>query len=295
MSFDVLSEHVSIVKLILSAALLLALVALRTFANQALRRVTRADVRRRWLVTVRNATILLAILGMVSIWAEALRPFAVSILAVAVAFVIATKELIQSALGSVLRSAANLYSIGDRIEIGSQRGDVIDVNLFTTTIMEVGPGKAFHMRTGRTISFPNNKILDASIVNESYTKDYVIHALSVPLKAEHDWKKAEAILLEAAHAECGPYLEEAKLNMKSLRQAQALNGLAVHPRVAIQLGDPGKLSLLLRFPVPVGHQGRVEQAIIRRFLDHFYSASGNENMGEAAVVPKPAPALEFVI
>ena len=40
-----------------------------------------------------------------------------------------------------MRATSRSFKLGDRIEIGDYRGDVIDYNLFTTTILETGPGK----------------------------------------------------------------------------------------------------------------------------------------------------------
>jgi len=303
MTFAGLDPGVPMAKLGLSVGVLAALFALRAFVGQALlRRVTPPEIRRRWLVGVRNATMLLGVLALGAIWADALRPFVVSLLAVAVAFVIAMKELIQSALASLMRSATNLYSVGDRIEVGGNRGDVVDYNLFTTTIMEVGPGRAFHMRTGRTITFPNSKLLETYVINESYTRDYVNHSFSVHLRVNEDWERAESILIDAARAECASYLSDAKERMKNLEQSEALNGLTANPRVAVQMTDLGKLNLLVRFPVPVGRQGRVEQAITRRFLREYYSKPEGPGLeledadtSGVTALPLAEPAAEFTI
>src|SRR5690606_32112227 len=78
-----------------------------------------------------------------------LRTVAISIVAIAVAFVVATKELILCITGSILKMASRSFVIGDRIQVKDFRGDVIDQNLLATTILEVGPGKLTHQRTGR--------------------------------------------------------------------------------------------------------------------------------------------------
>mgnify|MGYP001215256827 CR=1 FL=1 len=61
--------------------------------------------------------------------------------AIAVALVIATKELILCVSGALIKGGARSFNIGDRIQVKEFRGDVIDQNLLTTTILEVGPGK----------------------------------------------------------------------------------------------------------------------------------------------------------
>lgn len=259
-------------KTVLSALVLAAALVLRALVVRAVARsVDRPELRRKWIVSIRNGVIVLVGAGLTAIWADALRTLAVSLLALAVALVIATKELLQSILASLMKAVTNPYSLGDRIEIGGYRGDVIDQSLLTTTILEVGPGKAFHMRTGRKITFPNGLLLSTGVVNESYTEHFVVHSFSIPLKLEEDWQRAEQILLEAANEQCRDFLEAARESMRKLEETYGLDGLSVDPRVHVQVSDPGRLNLLVRFPAPVGRQGRIEQAIVRRFLTAFYS------------------------
>ena len=251
------------------AAASLAVLALTFFLQLVLRQavlrhMAQSELRRRWIVNLRNVLILVALIAFASIWLDELRSFAAALVAFAVAFVVATKEFILCINGSLLRTATNAYSIGDRIEIGGHRGDVVDFTLFTTTLLEVGPGLKHHLRTGRTIIVPNSKLLDSYLINESSMKPYVLHVFSVPVEGE--WPKAEKDLLQAAEEETAPFLDEARLHMKRLEREHGLEGLPVQPRVDLQLQEAGKPALVVRVPAPIGRQGRVEQAILRKFL-----------------------------
>lgn len=267
-------ERDVLTKIVLSVLVLAAALVLRTMAARTVARsVDRVDPRRKWVVGIRNGVILLVAAGLTAIWADALRTLAVSLLALAVAFVIATKELLQSVPASLMKAVTNPFSLGDRIEIAGYRGDVIDQSLLTTTMVEVGPGKSFHMRTGRKITFPNSLLLTTGVVNESYTEHFVVHACSIPLRLEEDWRRAETILLGAAKEQCEAFFDAARHSMRALEQTHGLDGLSVDPRVHVQITGPGRLSLLVRFPAPVGRQGRIEQEIVRRFLVEFYGGA----------------------
>src|SRR5919197_4307902 len=63
----------------------------------------RPEGRLRWQVNIRTWLLLALFVGLVAIWAEALRTFAITITAVAVAGVIATKELFECISGYLLR------------------------------------------------------------------------------------------------------------------------------------------------------------------------------------------------
>ncbi len=227
------------------------------------------ETHRRWTVSIRNLLLTLFILGMIFIWAPRLQTFAVSIFAVAVALVLATKELIACLSGSGLRMLTKAYGLGDRIEIGGIRGNVVDHNALTTTILEIGPGQTSHQYTGRAMVIPNSFIFIHPITNETYTKKFRLHIITIPLSTDDDWKTAERLLLQAGEEEAAPFIGEARAYFKDLEGKLWLDAPSVEPRVTIQIPEPGRINLLLRIPCPTQFPSRLEQAILRKFLADF--------------------------
>lgn len=256
---------------ILSLLLAGAVILLRKMLVRAILRKDFADnvSRRRLAVNVRNTLVFVLVLGLIGIWAKEVQNLALSVVAFAAAMVLATRELIQCVTGSFYRTGANAFSVGDRIEVDGRRGEVIDLNLWATTILEIGPANTAHPYTGRTVVIPNSVLLLQPVVNESFMKPYVIHTISIPMRSTQDWQQAESVLLAAAHAECGQYIEEARERMKRIERTHALDSPSVEPRVSLQIPEAGNINLVLRVPVPVRRRGRVEQEIVRRFLREF--------------------------
>jgi len=246
-----------------TAILILAIVVLRALIVRYIRRnVAANDMRRRWLVQSRNGLLLLLMLGILIIWGEQLRTFALSIVAIAIAFVVATKELILCVTGSILKTGAGSFNLGDRIQIKDFRGDVIDQNLLATTILEVGPGKITHQRTGRMTVIPNALFVSEPVINESYTNDYILHVMTIPFKREDDWRGAQKAFLDSANRHCKPYLEDVRKHMKQISDKQGLDVPSVEPRVTIQVPTAGEVHLIIRLPVKSEQRGFIEQSIM---------------------------------
>ena len=258
----------SLPRLLVSTAILVVVtIVLQTLAAGFIRRsVPSQDLRRRWLVHSRNALVLLLLLGLVMIWAEELRTLALSIVAIAVAFVVATKELILCITGSILKMASRSFTIGDRIQIKDFRGDVIDQNILATTILEVGPGRITHQRTGRMAVIPNSLFLSEPVINESYTHDFILHVFTVPFKREDDWRGSAEALLASANRHCAPYLSEVRRHMEQLSRQRGLDVPSVDPRVTVQVPTAGEIHLVVRVPARSGERGHLEQAIISDVL-----------------------------
>ncbi|GLR64263.1 mechanosensitive ion channel domain-containing protein [Marinospirillum insulare] len=253
-----------IVRLLFSTLVLVtSMLVLRALGNRLIRRSVKSnELRRKWLVQSRNGLLLLTLLGVFMIWGEELRTLALSIVAIAVAFVVATKELIMCITGSLLKTGARSFDIGDRIQVKDFRGDVIDQNLLATTILEVGPGKLTHQRTGRMIVLPNSLFVSEPVVNESFTHDYVLHAFTVPFMREDNWRAAQQALLAAATKHCAYNLESIRRHMQKVATQRGLEVPTVDPRVSLQFPDAEEVHLIVRVPAKTSQKSFIEQSIL---------------------------------
>ena len=260
-----------------SILLLLFLLILRTLIVRAIAKnpTLSMEAKRRWVVSIRNTMVFVLLVGLVVIWAHEFQAFGLSLVALAAALVLATKELILCWSGAALRIGGKVYSVGDRIQIAGHRGVVLDHDIFATKLLEIGPGQASHLYTGRVTVFPNSLLFSNALVKENPGQEYGLYILVIPLRDQDDWQDAERHLLDAAKAECTPFMEEAGRQMKLLEQTNLLEAPSPSPRITIQLSEPGRINLVLRFPAPDRGRSRVEQAILRRYLTAVAATSRN--------------------
>jgi len=257
-----------------SFLLLLTLLIARTLIVRSIAKnsALSMEAKRRWVVTTRNLILFALLIGLIVIWAHELQALAVSLVALAAALVLATKELILCWSGAALRVGGKVYSVGDRVQIAGHRGVVLDHDIFATKLLEIGPGQASHLYTGRVTVFPNSMLFTNALIKENPNQEYGLYILVIPLTDTDDWRNAERRLLDAARAECTPYMEEAGRQMKLLERTNLLEAPSPEPRITIQLSEPGRIHLVLRFPAPDRGRSRIEQAILRRFLDGHIDA-----------------------
>jgi small-conductance mechanosensitive channel len=228
------------------------------------------DIKRRWIIHTRNIASGIIFIGLFTIWATELKDFAISIAAIAVALVLSTKELILCFLGGLLKASSNSFQIGDRIEVGEVRGDVIDHDLLTTKILEIGPHRKIHRKTGRLVTIPNSLFLGNVIINESYLHTYVLHTFSVHYSVHDNWKNAETCLLEAANEKCGPIIEKVQSFMNKVGKKDGIEVPKVNPTISLHFPGPDEITFILRIPAPANFKGDYEQAILRMYLERHY-------------------------
>jgi small-conductance mechanosensitive channel len=232
--------------------------------------------RRRWAVTIRNIALFIFGVGILYIWFEQLRMITTTVMVVAVAIVLATKEYFLNLTGYLFRSSTNFFKIGDRITIGELHGDVIDQSLMGVTIMEIS---ANHLYTGQAIFIPNIKFMKQHVKNESYTKDYVYHFITVPVKNDSNVEKSRIALLTAGQTVCASYIEEARMHMKKFEDKHNLDTPPVEPRIYIKLPKPDQVDLVLRVPIPAKRRGRLNQEIMQEYLSLMETSSIEKDLG----------------
>ena len=103
----------------------------------------------------RNAVFVIGSILLFAVWLGVGSNFtmAMGILGAGIAF--ASQELIGSFTGFLNIVTSNLYRIGDRVRIGNVTGDVLDINLLRTTVMEIGEWVQADQYTGRIVSIAN--------------------------------------------------------------------------------------------------------------------------------------------
>jgi len=229
----------------------------------------RIENKRKWTVNTNSFFSILLFIALAFVWVNQLQTFAFSITAIAVAIVLATKELIQCFTGAIYKAFNNSFHIGDRIEVAGIRGDVIDRNVFSTTILEMGPGKQTSQYTGRTIQVPNSVFLQKNTYNESFLKDYILHTFTIPIGVHEDWESARNIILRKANEECLQYQAIANQHISKKLTKANLEVPDLKARVSVDIVNFEQIDLIVRIVAPANLKGAIEQKIVTKYLKEF--------------------------
>lgn len=233
-----------------SVSLILILLAARLIAGRALRR--RDDmtqqVARRWTANFRNVLILIAVIGLIMIWAPQLRTFALSLTAVAVAIVVATKELILCLSGAALRTFTRAFSVGDVIEVGTTKGEVLDLNLLATRLKEFESKDGSIVPTGRTVTLPYSLLFASPAKVLPHAAGATEHAFEMTFEPDVDIFAMNNDLLETAEMVLNGNIEGTEIPSSS-------EGQRARCRINFGTSEIGKyrLELTLRGPLPDPH------------------------------------------
>lgn len=255
---DIFATLVFIIGLVITRAVIRKAILQRTSLSLA--------VKQRWLGTLRNLALIILVLGIIVIWGDALENFAVSLVAVAAAFVLATREMLLCVLGSFFRTSTDMCRIGDRVEINDIKGQIIDTNLFSTVLVESSQSCSMKSTVGRVITVPNSMFFSQALYNETRLGSFVTLNVNIKLERDEDWQLAEQILLESSNAIIAEYADKLARNTRKVAYIYALEMPLQDPQVRLMMDDINYVTLHLQLPAPLGKSNQIEQRILRDFL-----------------------------
>ena len=254
------------IRLLISLAIIVGGLAARAVAIRLIRGgdAVLSDSRRKWMVTVRNALSALIALGLFVVWAPEIEEFALSIAAVAVALVIATKELILCLSGAAWARTARAFAIGDWVEIGGHSGEVIDETLFVTELQEIETRE--YRYTGRTVAVPNSLLLTQPVINNNFRKRFLEHEFTLHVPADAPALSIRDAIAAALNAEFADFEAVARRYAAVIEKRAGMKIPDVAPVVRIETNVYGILVLRCTLFCPRERAGAIEQAAAHAML-----------------------------
>jgi small-conductance mechanosensitive channel len=200
------------------------------------------------VITILSAVVAIAII--LHIWFPDTQSLVVAVGVISAGVVIALQDVFRNFAGGILIMTGNLYRVGDRIEIGGETGDVMDIGIMNTTMMELRGWIASDQATGRITSIPNGKVITTQLHN--YTKDhsFLWDEIMIPITYASNWKKAKEVMLDIVTRETVEIVKEAEAEIEKIGETYYLPRRMVEPAVYLTPTD-NWITFHVRYVTPV--------------------------------------------
>lgn len=213
-------------------------------------------------------TTLVVGLALAWIWFSSFSNVATYIAVVSAGLAIALADVLKNVVGWGYIVVRRPFRVGDRIELGGTKGDVLDIRLFRFTVAEVGNWVDAEQATGRLIHIPNGVLFLDQVANYTEGFEFIWHEIPVLVTFESDWKRAEQILLEVVRSAAPDIEARAGARIRETARSYHIKLGVLTPIVYLTVKESGIL-LTARFLTDVRSRRSVEQRVWRRVLDTF--------------------------
>jgi small-conductance mechanosensitive channel len=222
------------------------------------------------LLTVLAVTIIVVSLLFAS-WYTAL--VSIGVFSLILGFALQTP--ITSFIGWIYLLVRQPYRVGDRIQIGTATGDVIDVSYLDTTLWEFGgPYLSTQHPSGRVIKFPNSMVLNQTVYNYSWPLfPYIWNEIKFEVAYDSDLEFITRTMQEVVEQDLGEQMVDLIQVYRELLRQTPVDELEIQERpvVHFRASENTWLEAIVRYLVHPKESGKVKTRLTKKLLDKLNS------------------------
>jgi small-conductance mechanosensitive channel len=222
----------------------------------------------KWRKNITYFTFFIGLLILGQVWFAALGSLGTFLGLLSAGIAIALKDPVTDIAAWLFLVWRKPFDIGDRIQIGNSKGDVIDIRVFKFTILEIGNWVDADQSTGRVIHVPNHKVFTEDLANYTSDFEFIWNEIGVLVTFESDWKKAKEILKEVVDDNMHEFVEQARQEVKKAEKSYLIQYRYLTPIVYTSVKDSG-INLSIRYLSDPRKRRGISQALWESILERY--------------------------
>ncbi|CAM4192136.1 Small-conductance mechanosensitive channel [Novosphingobium lubricantis] len=274
---DLLRDYAPSIALL--AALALGIFALRRLAIRTIDDVSARYKARKAIGYAGYFLFLIVLLGLLS---ARIAQFSVVIGAIGAGVAFALQEVIASIAGWVALQFGGFYKPGDRVQLGGIRGDVIDIGVLRTTLMEIGGWVDGDQYNGRMVRIANSFVFKEPVFNYSGAFPFLWDEFTLPVRYGSDWKLAQTLIEDAVRAQVEDYTRKSEQLWQHVARSFMLEEARVDPAVTLTATD-NWIAFNVRYIVDYKARRSTRDAIMRTLLEAIDATQGKVRLASTTI------------
>jgi small-conductance mechanosensitive channel len=180
----------------------------------------------------------------------------------------ALQEVITSLAGWINIMTTNTIRVGQRVKIGEIKGDIIDIGILKTTIMEVGDWINGDLYNGRITELSNSFMFKQPLQNYSADYPFLWDEITVPIRTESDFNLARKIFREAALEVCGEYSKKSAQVWATMTNKYKIENAEVQPLITLTF-DENWITFTIRYVVDYKKRRSTKDQLYTKILEEI--------------------------
>lgn len=234
---------------------------------------------------------LAAILFAIAILGNQLSGFSVMLGVMAAGIAFALQEVIASVAGWLALTFSSFYRVGDRVQLGGIKGDVIDIGVLRTTLMECGEWIDSDLYSGRIVRIANSFVFKEPVFNYSADFHFLWDEISIPIKYGGSRHLALEILQRVANELAGEYAAEAEKVWQHLMENYMIVAAQTAPTVTLVAND-NWLEYTVRYVVKYTERRSMKSQLFNRIMDEIDQTNGQVAIASTTIHIVDAPTFD---
>ncbi len=193
----------------------------------------------------------------------------------------ALQEVIVSIAGYISIFTGKFFKVGDRIKLGSVKGDVIDIGLLRTTLMEMGDWVNGDLYNGKIVRVANSFIFKDPVYNYSGDFPFLWDELTVPIKTTSDHQYAKTLFESILNEVVGDFSNASQEAWDKMIGKYNIENAKVKPMVTMVF-DENWITFTLRYVVDYKARRTNKSIISDKILTAINASKGKIQIASTA-------------
>ncbi len=236
---------------------------------------------------------LLIILSLI-VFSDELRGLSIALGVAGAGIAFALQEVIVSFAGWLTILFGGFYKPGDRVQLGGIKGDVMDIGVLRTTLMETGQWVGGDLYNGRIVLIANSFVFKEPVFNYSGDFPFLWDEVVIPIQYGSNYEKCKEILMGLGKSVENEVTIESKNKWKRLQLKYRLEDAKIEPAVTIVATD-NWVEFTLRYVVDYKVRRSTKSNIMLSLLKEIESSNGEIKIASATFQLVQAPDLNVQI
>ena len=226
-----------------------------------------------------------------TVYSDRLGGFTVALGVAGAGIAFALQEVIASVAGWAAISVGGFFSPGDRVQLGGIKGDVIDISILRTTLMEVGEWVAGDLYSGRIVRVANSFVFKAPVFNYSGDFPFLWDEITLPVRYGSDWMLARAMLRKLVDEVLSGYAAEVKESWLKMVERYRIEEANVEPMVTLRATD-NWIEFTVRYVVDYRKRRWMRDHLFTRILEEIDKSDNKIRLASATFEVVPGSTLD---
>lgn len=231
---------------------------------------------------------LITVVFLTVIFSDKLGGFTVALGVAGAGIAFALQEVIASFAGWLAIMFGGFYNTGDRVQLGGIKGDVMDIGVLRTTIMETGQWVDGDLYNGRIVLIANSYVFKEPVFNYSGDFPFLWDEIKIPIQYGSNYDLAKEIILNAGIEVAGDLTVTSKEKWHSLQNKYRLEDAQTEPMVSLVAND-NWAEYTLRYVVGYKKRRLTKTALFTKILTQIEATNGVVKIASATFQLVQAP------
>lgn len=272
-------------------AIIIVISLVKIIQKAVSKKVKDSDTRYRVRKSVSFFGYLIAVFVLTIIFSDKLGGLTVAFGVAGAGIAFALQEVIASFAGWFAISFAKFYKPGDRVQLGGIKGDVIDVGILRTTLMELGQWVNGDLYNGRVVRIANSFVFKEPVFNYSGDFPFLWDEITIPVKYNSDYKFARELLQQISNEILQNYSDDAKSAWSELVEKFLIEDARIDPMITIIAND-NWVEYTIRYVVDYKARRITKDRLFSRILSAFDENKDKVGLASATFHLVETPTLD---